>query len=211
MIRNRVWLLGCLIGIFVASVAVGTTSATSPQRASLAISGPRGPVECDQSFTFSATVRNANGTPVVGAVVHWSFKKSKAGDDISPEQSTTNASGVATTTIEFGCKPGKRVIKARWNDVSGKLSLRVKVKDDDDDDDDDDRYGRSGVQSVGSGSNTGSLTTGSSSKMQGTPVRAIGELPRTSTSPSTAPTLLAVLALLLGIGLLIRPDRLRRH
>ncbi len=63
--------------------------------------------------TVSATVRDANGKPVAAVPVDWSITSgSQPGDTISPATTTTNAAGVATTTVTLADVPGSRSVVA---------------------------------------------------------------------------------------------------
>ena len=180
MNRSRSRMVGVLAGLLLALAMAGAASAYWRQTpATVTISGPRGTIECGDRVTFTATVRDATGTPIArSGPVRWSFQTSPSNkDQIAPKQSNTKADGVATTRIKFACVPGTRVLRATADNVSGSITITVST--------DDDR-----VQG----------------EVRGSSRSAPIELPRTSTAPDepSGGLLLALLALLTGSGLILR-------
>jgi Bacterial Ig-like domain (group 1) len=73
----------------------------------------QGTITCGQPFTMKATVLDADGAPVAGASVAWSFVTTQSSSDtIHKTPTITNSSGVATTTVTLGAVSGDRKIRA---------------------------------------------------------------------------------------------------
>jgi hypothetical protein len=213
MKRSRSRWVGGLAGILFAFAIAGTVSAyweQTPQ--TVTVHGPKHP-KCGEWVEFRATIRDHEGKKIPdGGPVNWSFASSpSSGDQINPTQSNTNSQGVAFTSVMFACVPGERVIRAEAAAASGQITVEVKIKDDEDEDAD--RQGTATVQTLGTGTGAGSnIANGSvQSANLARAARATGELPRTSTAPSSAPTLIALLGLLIGACLLLRPYALHRR
>ena len=130
------------------------------------VGGPGGTLQCGVPITVSATIVDSAGKPIEGQPVAWtSGSTPSSADQINSTPTTTDANGVATTTVTLACVAGNRQIRATADDVSGGAVL--------------------GVTASG--------------------------LPRASTVPDGAPTgtppivpLIAVLAVLVGAGILVR-------
>jgi hypothetical protein len=217
MKRSRSRMVGGLAGVLFAFAIAGTVSAYWTQTPhTVSIHGPRHP-KCGEWVEFRATIRDHEGDRIPnGGPVIWSFTKSpSSSDQINPTQSNTNSRGVAVTMVKFACVPGERILRAQALNASGQISVRPKIKDDDeeDDDDGDDRHGGDTIQALTAGSGTGSNSANESVQTASLAkaARATGELPRTSTTPSNSPTLVALLALVIGAGLLLRPHALQRR
>ncbi len=73
----------------------------------------QGTITCGEPFTMTATVLDANGAPVAGASVAWSFVTTQSSSDkIHKTPTITNSKGVATTTVTLGAVSGDRQIRA---------------------------------------------------------------------------------------------------
>jgi hypothetical protein len=73
----------------------------------------KGTITCEAPFTVTATIVDANGSPVSGQSVAWSFVTTQsASDKINKTPTTTNANGVATTTVTLASVTGAREIRA---------------------------------------------------------------------------------------------------
>jgi LPXTG-motif cell wall-anchored protein len=200
MNRSRGRLAGGLAGIILALTMAGTASAYWAQTpATVTIFGPQGNIKCGQWVTFRAVIRDHEGDRIAdGGPVTWSFDSSPStGDQIDPVSSTTDSEGRATTSVFFACEPGDRVLRATADAVSGTIHVSVHVKDQFEDQQVS-TSAAGGLTSVGSGG------AAASSAKNGALARASGVLPNTSTAPNSAPTLIALLALLVGIGLVVR-------
>ena len=69
-------------------------------------------VSCTAPIRITATLTDSSGGPVAGAEVHFSYKKSASGDSIAPAITSSDAAGVAETTIDLTCEIGSRIIRA---------------------------------------------------------------------------------------------------
>jgi len=69
-------------------------------------------VSCTTPIRIAATLTDSAGAPVPGAEVRFSYKKSAAGDFIAPTTATSDAAGVAQTTLDLTCAIGSRIIRA---------------------------------------------------------------------------------------------------
>lgn len=70
-------------------------------------------VTCGEAVTATATILDADGAPVAGRSVDWSLVTTpSASDKINKTPTTTNASGVATTTLTLAAVEGTRRIRA---------------------------------------------------------------------------------------------------
>ena len=79
---------------------------------------------CSATFTLTATVLDANGAPVVGQSVAWTFVTVQSTRDrINSTPTTTEPSGVTTTTVTLASVRGARKIRATAGDVSGTVVL----------------------------------------------------------------------------------------
>ena len=83
-----------------------------------------GIVSCGAPFTLTATFVDANGAPVSGQSVVWSFVTSpSASDTINHTPTVTNSHGVASTTVTLALVDGTRGIRATADDVSATAVL----------------------------------------------------------------------------------------
>ena len=71
-----------------------------------------GTVTCGTGLALTATFVDANGLPVSGLSVDWSFVTSSASDTLNKTPTTTDSKGVAKTTVTLGPVSGSRTIKA---------------------------------------------------------------------------------------------------
>jgi LPXTG-motif cell wall-anchored protein len=199
MVRSHGRWVGGLAGIILALTVAGTAAAYWTQTpATVTIFGPEGNIKCGQWVTFRAVIRDHEGDRIAdGGPVTWSFDTSFAGDQIDPTVTTTDSQGRATTSVFFACEPGDRVLRATADAVSGTMNVTVHVKDQFEDQ----RIVGTAAGGLASGR---SGDTSATLAKNGAIARASGVLPNTSTEPTTAPTLVAMLALLVGIGLVVR-------
>jgi len=83
-----------------------------------------GPVVCTAPVAVSATVlETGTGSPIEGQLVTFAFTASQTGDRFTSVTATTNAMGVASTTVSLACTPGTRTIVAVADDVRGEAVL----------------------------------------------------------------------------------------
>jgi hypothetical protein len=128
--RNRMAPLGALIGgVGLALVLAATVVGYAGQTAgTVEVSGPSGPQACGTPITISAVVQEVEtGALIEGQPVSWSFVSGNvSGDKINTATSTTNASGVAKTTVTFACSPRSGVtIRALADQASGTTVIAV--------------------------------------------------------------------------------------
>lgn len=119
-----------LAGFAAAALAlVGATTAfgyAGEVAAEVTLGGPGGTLACNVSITVTATVVDANGKAISGQSVDWTFASSpSSADTINATPTTTDANGVATTTVTLACVVGNREIRATADDVSGSAVLSV--------------------------------------------------------------------------------------
>lgn len=92
----------------------------------VAVSGPAGTLACNTALTVTATVLDAGGNPVDNRAVVWTFGAGKVtGDQIVTASTTTNATGVATTTVKLACVVGNRTVIATSAPSSGQVVLGI--------------------------------------------------------------------------------------
>ena len=79
----------------------------------------QGTITCSEPFTVTATILDANGAPLAGQSVAWSFDTTQSSsDNIGKSPTVTDAKGVAATTVALGAVSGERRIRATAGDVS---------------------------------------------------------------------------------------------
>ncbi len=115
---------GALLTALAAPAVLGYAGQVTGQ---VSVSGPSGTIVCNTPVTVSATVLDVNGKPFDNTPVTWSFASgtAKPGDKISPTTSTTNASGVATTTVTLACVAGSRTVNATSGTFVGGAVLGI--------------------------------------------------------------------------------------
>jgi hypothetical protein len=92
----------------------------------VSVGGPGGTLKCGVPLTVTATVLDANGSPIAGQPVDWSFTSSpSSADKINSTPTTTNASGVATTTVTLACVVGSRTVTATADAISAGAVLGI--------------------------------------------------------------------------------------
>ena len=123
--RSR-WLAGfaaVALALLTTATAIGYAGETA---GAVTVAGPGGTLKCGVNITVSATVVDAAGKPISGQPVAWSFSSTPSGADrILKSPTTTNSSGVATTTVVLACVPGSRHLRAVADAVSGSSVLGV--------------------------------------------------------------------------------------
>lgn len=123
--RTR-WLAGLAATAF---ALVGATTAfgyAGEVAAAVTVGGPGGTLECGVPVTVTATIVDKDGKPISGQPVDWTFASSpSSADEINSTPTTTDANGVATTTVTFACVSGNREIRATADGVAGEAVLGV--------------------------------------------------------------------------------------
>ena len=88
------------------------------------VAGPSGTINCDTPLTMTATVLDSHGLPVDNLAVVWTFGAGQvSGDQIGTTSTTTNASGVTTTTVTLACIAGNRTVVATAAPASGRFVI----------------------------------------------------------------------------------------
>ena len=123
--RTR-WLAG-LAAVAFALVTAGTAFGVSGLGGgAVTIATPGGTLQCGVNITVTATLVDSAGTPIAGKAVNWSFTSTPSTDDvIKASPTTTNASGVAKTTVVLACVAGSRHLHAVAGAVSASAVLGV--------------------------------------------------------------------------------------
>ncbi len=124
--KHRSWWLAGFAAVALALVASATAFGYLGQvAAAVTIAGP-GTVVCGTDLTVTATITDSTGALVTDQAVAWSFTSSpSAADKILHTPTTTDANGVATTTVVLACVTGKRYLGAVAGAVSGSAVLGV--------------------------------------------------------------------------------------
>jgi Bacterial Ig-like domain (group 1) len=118
MKRRTGWIAG-LAAAAVLLTASATAFGYTGQVEGSGVVAVRGTVTCGAGLALTATFVDANGKPVAGESVAWSFDASpSASDRISPTPTSTNSHGVATATLTLGPPSGSRQIRATAGTVS---------------------------------------------------------------------------------------------
>jgi len=92
----------------------------------ITVAGPAGTLVCNTNLTVTATVLDAGGNPVDNRAVVWTFGAGKVtGDQIVTASTTTNATGVATTTVKLACVVGNRTVIATSAPSTGQVVLGI--------------------------------------------------------------------------------------
>jgi len=98
---------------------VVSASAYTGQVPSTAVLSAADTVACNDTFAVSSTFLDADGVPVEGLSVTWSFVTTQSTDDtIHDTETATNEDGVATTTVTLAAVPGDRQIGVTSGDVT---------------------------------------------------------------------------------------------
>lgn len=124
--RSRFSPLGGLLGgLLLTMFAVASVAAYAGEvAATVEASGPSGPQACGTPITITSRVEDAAGSPIEGQPVEWSFLSGNVtGDTILDTNTTTNASGVATTQVQLACVPHTVTVQALADLATGTLAL----------------------------------------------------------------------------------------
>jgi len=120
------WLAG-LAAVALALITSATAFGWSGTGAgAVTVAGPGGTLTCGVNITVTATVVDAAGKLIAGQPVAWAFTSTPStADKINTTPTTTNASGVATTTVVLACVAGSRTIRATADAISASAVLSV--------------------------------------------------------------------------------------
>ena len=123
--RNR-WLAG-LAAVALALMTSATAFGYAGEVAgAVTVAGPGGTLTCGVNITVTATVVDAAGKLIAGQPVAWAFTSTPStADKINATPTTTNANGVATTTVVLACVAGNRTIRATADAVSASAVLGI--------------------------------------------------------------------------------------
>ena len=123
--RSR-WLAG-LAAMALAVITTTTTFGYAGQvPAAVTVGRIGGPVKCGVALVVTATVLDANGKPIVGQLVYWSFASTPSSADVIKKNPTkTDGKGVARTIVVLACVPGSRDVQAKAGTVYGHSVLGV--------------------------------------------------------------------------------------
>lgn len=126
MTRLNRWFAG-LSGTILALALSTTVFAYAGEVAgAVTVGGPTGTLKCGVALTVTATVVDASSKLIAGQPVDWSFTSSpSSADKINATPTTTNASGVATTTVTLACVAGNRTVTATADGVSAGAVLGI--------------------------------------------------------------------------------------
>lgn len=123
--RNR--FLAGLAGVAMAMAMTATAFGYSGQvLGTISVAGPSGTLKCNVPLTVTATLLDVAGQPFTGETVTWAITSSpSSADRVNQATSTTNASGVATTTVTLACVAGNRTVTATSGEISAGAVLAI--------------------------------------------------------------------------------------
>jgi hypothetical protein len=123
MKRRTGWIAGFAAAALLLATAVTAFGYKSEVKGVVTVSA-HGTVTCGTGLALTATFVDANGLPVSALSVDWSFVTSpSASDRLNKTPTTTDSTGVATTTVTLGPVSGNRTIKATAGTVSATAVL----------------------------------------------------------------------------------------
>ena len=122
MKRRTWWVAGLAAVAVVLMTSVTAFGYQSQVKGSVTVAGK---VTCDAPFTLTATFVDANGAPVAGQSVDWSFVAGGASDKINKTPTVTDAKGVATTTVRLGPVSIARTVQATAGTIKATAVLNA--------------------------------------------------------------------------------------
>jgi hypothetical protein len=121
--KRRTWWVSTLVAVAVLLAASATAFGYQRQvKGSVTVAGK---VTCGAPFTLTATFVDANGKPVAGEAVDWTFLVGDTSDKINKTPTTTNADGVATTTVTLRRVTTPRTVQATAGTVQATAVLNA--------------------------------------------------------------------------------------
>jgi hypothetical protein len=118
MMRRTRWIAGLSAVALVLVTSASALGYTGQVLASISIAIEASGT-CGETATVTATLLDANGAPIAGESVAWSFVTTQSpSDTINETPTTTDANGMATTTVTLAAVSGDRQIRATAGDVS---------------------------------------------------------------------------------------------
>ncbi len=123
--RSR-WLAG-LAAVSLTLITAATAFGYAGEVAgAVTIATPGGTLKCGVNITVTATIVDSAGKPISGQPVAWTFTTTpSAADKINKTPTTTDANGVATTTVVLACVAGNRYLHAVADAVGASAVLGV--------------------------------------------------------------------------------------
>ncbi len=122
--RNR-WFAG-LAGTILALGLSATVFAYAGEVAGAVTVGAPTTVKCGVALTVTATVVDAASKVIADQPVDWTFTSSPSSEDtINSTPTTTDANGVAATTVTLACVAGNRTVTATADGVSAGAVLGI--------------------------------------------------------------------------------------
>jgi len=121
--KRRTWWVAGFAAVAVLLTASVTAFGYQDQvKGSVTVSGV---VTCGSPFALTATFVDANGKPVAGQSVKWSFLTGDTSDKINKTPTMTNSAGVATTTVKLGLVSTPRAVQAAAGTIVAKAFLNA--------------------------------------------------------------------------------------
>lgn len=116
--RNR--FLAGLAGAAMALAMTATAFGYAGQvLGTISVAGPGGVLKCNVPITVRATLLDVNGVPFSAETVTWAITSSpSSADRVNDTSTTTNSSGVTTTTVTLACVAGNRTVTATSGGMS---------------------------------------------------------------------------------------------
>ena len=94
--------------------------------AAVTVAGPGGTIKCGVNVLVTATIVDAQGNPIAGQPVEWTFASSPSADDaFASANAATDENGVARAYVILACVAGSRTVRATADGVSGGAVLGV--------------------------------------------------------------------------------------
>lgn len=126
-VLQRLGVAGLAAALLSALVASAVFAYAGQVTGQVSVAAPSSSLTCNTPVPVAATVLDVNGKPFSDTAVTWSFKSGteQSGDKISPTTSTTNASGVATTSVTLACVTGQRTVQATSGTYVGGAVLGI--------------------------------------------------------------------------------------
>ncbi len=125
MKRRTGWIAGLSAFLLVLATTATVVGYQNEVKGALSIS-ISATAHCGTNAAATATLLDANGAPIPGESVAWSFVISPSNlDRMSPTPTITNAKGQAVTTLTLANVAGIRRIRATAKDATGEVSGTV--------------------------------------------------------------------------------------
>ena len=126
--KHRGRLIAGLSAVLLALITAATAAGYTGQVAASITIAVKDSSACGQPTTVTATILDAAGKPVAGQSVDWALVTTlSSSDKVNKTPTTTNSSGVATTTVTLACVGGSRPVRATAGAVSAQVVLGVTV------------------------------------------------------------------------------------